>query len=610
MSDRPLLVLAVPLAVALVAAAAVAGAAEAPVDQRPWVRAATEHFTFYGATDPARVAAVAADLERLRAVLVQLAPRGRFDSEVPIRIYLFEREGDLGMFRPGGSATAGGGLTPGGPVGFLAPHEHGVYGGVVLAHSSLGPSRYAYKQYLHWVLDANLPELPLWFRQGLAELYSTFEVKDGHAHIGRPVEEHVRWLRGRDEWLGMTAIITELGILELHQDDLAFFPLAWATVHYLAVGSDRDRGRLPVYVQALVEGTDPDRAFRAAFGRSQAEVEAEIAAYVAAPTFRYVKVPLASLPDPRVELTEMSPAEVEYRLGDLLAHAVPKARERAAARFRTALTLDPGHGLAHAGLGWLAEQAGDDAGAVAAYAQAVERAPDDYLIQHLYGDRLLAGLGRRRPESEEDLATLRRAQAALRRATELAPRFPEAWARLGYALNLEPDGSAEAVAALERAVALLPARMDVAFNLLLAYARAGDAAAVEALIESMAARGADEETLARAHELRVQLAFAEVNALTRADRLGEAAELLAWIQATTRDPATARRAADHLDLVSRAVTYNRFMELFGGLADQIAAGDHDAARATVEELRTVAKPGRQAEVVEALAAKLATEPGH
>jgi len=175
-------------------------------------------------------------------------------------------------------------------------------------------------------------------------------------------------------------------------------------------------------VRSVVEGADPERAFREAFGRTQAEVEAALEVYVQSSSFNYLRVPLASLPEPRVEVAAMAPAEVEYRLGDLLAHAVPEARDRAAAR------------------------------------------------------------------------------------------------------------------------------------------------------------------------------------------LEEAAELLAWIQATTRDPFSARRAADHLDLVSRAVRYNRFMELFGGLADQIAAGDHDAARATLEELRAVAKPGRQSEVVEALAAKLPDPP--
>lgn len=604
----PILLFALLLATVLAAGAAPLAAAEAASDH-PWVRATTPHFTFYGHADPAQVAAVAADLERLRAVLVEIAPSGRFVSAVPVRLYLFDRESDLAPFRPAGPAGPAAaplrGLNPGGPVGFLAPHEHGVYGAALIADPTLRSSRYVYKQYLHWVLTANLPELPLWFRQGLAELYSTFEVAGAEAHIGRPVEEHVRWLRGAGRGEGLAGIKTADGrSLFLQPEEAAFFPVSWATVHYLAVGSDEDRARLPGYVRSVVAGAEPEAAFAQAFGRTRAEVEAALVEYCGRDRFRYVRVPLSSLPEPRVELTAMSPAEVEYRLGDLLAHAVPERRDQAATRFRAALALEPGHGLAHAGLGWLAEQAGDLDGARAAYREAVARAPDDFLVQLLYGDRLLATLGRRRPASEEELATLRRAQAALRRATELAPRHPEAWARLGFALNLEPEGSPAAVAALERAVALLPARMDVALNLLLAHARAGDAAAADGLIAAMAARGADAETVARAREIRLQLAFAEVNALTRAERLDDAVDLLAWIEASTRDPGTAERAAAQFDVVAKAAQHNRFIALYVRLRDEIAAGDAAAARTTLAELRGVAKPGRQSEAVEALAARV------
>jgi len=173
-------------------------------------------------------------------------------------------------------------------------------------------------------------------------------------------------------------------------------------------------------VRSVVEGADPERAFREAFGRTQAEVEAALEVYVQSSSFNYLRVPLASLPEPRVEVAAMAPAEVEYRLGDLLAHAVPEARDRAAAR------------------------------------------------------------------------------------------------------------------------------------------------------------------------------------------LEEAAELLAWIQATTRDPATAGRAATQLDLIAQAARHNQFVELFLRLDDQITAGDAAAARATLAELRAVVKPGRQSEAVEALAARLSS----
>lgn len=577
-----------------------------------WVRAATEHFTFYSQADPEQTAAVAADLERLRSVLAQLAPSGRLDSTVPFRLYLFRDEAALAPFRPGGSgATGPGGPAPdqrtgafeaGGPVGFLFAHPHGVYGGALVADPELRSSRYVYKQYIHYVLAANLPELPLWFRQGLAELYSTFEIRDGEALIGLPVEEHVRWLRTTSSGGDSPFELIGSGGRKLDPAAAAFFPVSWATVHSLVVGAEEDRLRVPGYLRAVIAGEEPDAAFVAAFGRSPQEAQASAGHYAAGERFRYARVPLASLPEPAIELAELSRAEVEYRLGDLLAHVASERASAAVARFDKALALDPSHGLAHAGLGWLAEEAGNRDAALAAYARAVELASGDFLVQHLYGDSLLATFGQRRPEGEAELATLRRAQEALRRASELAPGFPEAWARLGFALNLDPEASVEAVAALERAVALLPARMDVALNLLLAYARSGDSAGADALVAAMPARGADAATLARAREIRLQLALAEANALSRAGELDQAADLLAWVHGTTADPATAERAGAQLERVAAAAQHNRFVTLFARLYRQLTDGDPEAA-ATLGEVRAVARPGRQSEAVEALAAR-------
>lgn len=596
--NRRALAASLALAAAISAAVPLAARASTPATSAggTWLHAATEHFNFYSEADPAQTSAVAADLERLRAVLAQVAPSGRLDSAVPFRLYLFRSEAALAPYRPGGAPALGQ------PVGFLVPHPHGVYGGALVADPELRSSRYVYKQYIHYVLDANLPELPLWFRQGLAELYSTFEVRDGEALIGLPVEEHVRWLRSAAAG-GLPIEMVGEGGTAVALLGTGTFPVAWATVHSLVVGSDEDRRQVPGYLRALVSGEDPEAAFQDAFGRSMEEAQAAAVEYASGERFRYVRLPISTLPEPAVEIAGLPAAEVEYRLGDLLAHAAPERRSAATDRFERALALDPGHGLAHAGLGWLAEEAGDPDAALSAYARAVERVPGDYLVQHLHGDSLLATLGKRRPEDEAGLATLRRAQTALRRATELAPAYPESWARLGFALNLDPEASAEAVAALERAVALLPARMDVALNLLLAYARAGDAAAADTLLAAMPVRGADLPTLARAREIRLQLALAEANALSRAGELDRAADLLAWVHGTTADPATAERAGSQLELISKAAQHNRFVTLFARFYREAGGDDDAAAAATLAELRTIARPGRQTEAVEAMAAR-------
>ena len=153
----------------------------------------------------------------------------------------------------------------------------------------------------------------------------------------------------------------------------------------------------------------------------------------------------------------MARADVLSRLGDLLAnlgddHAGRRPRSTSAPPW----PLQPDHGPALAGLGFLAERAGRPAEARPYYEKAAKLAPDDFLVQYLYAKNLIDDPG---PDS------LRLARAALTRAVALRPDFGEAWARLGYTYQSEEELPPEAVQALETAHRLLPSRMDVAHNL-------------------------------------------------------------------------------------------------------------------------------------------------
>lgn len=589
-----------------------------PAPERRWYRVETGHFTFFGDVGQEALTAIAVDLERMRQALLQIAPSGRFESHVPIRLYLFEEEEALVPFLPGG--TRRNTLALSSPA-VLVPHEHGVYGASLRVEEEARgeryeqAGRYVYKQYLHWILGTNLPELPMWFRQGLAELYSNFDVTDTEARIGLPIEAHIRYLRPRMAPASDAAVPPTPGKPQgatglfdlLAPAPGAHYPKLWALVHYLVIGSDETRAEVPGYLRRLVAGDEPEAAFRAAFGRDREQILAELPVYVAEESWRFARYPLNTLGPVAAQAEPLSPAETEYRLGDLLIHLRPEAVSAARRHFRRTLELDPGHGLAAAGLGWVAQLEGRHGEALDAFRRAAAAVPGDPLVQYLYGDALLTTLHRRRPTTDEDLATLRAAAAALSRATELAPALPEPWARLGLALNLEPKGSAEAVAALERAAHLQPSRMDVATNLLLAYARTGDVEAADRLLAALPARGADPETLAQAREIRLQLAFAEANALSRAGELDDAVAVLARIRAETRSPTTAERAAAQLGLVATAAAHNRFAASFQRASDLIAADDPEAPEA-LAELGEIVRPGRQTEFYEALVERLESRP--
>jgi tetratricopeptide (TPR) repeat protein len=116
------------------------------------------------------------------------------------------------------------------------------------------------------------------------------------------------------------------------------------------------------------------------------------------------------------------------------------------------------------------------------------------------------------PRPETPAATtpawLARARTLLSQSSSLRPGFAAPYVLLG-STHTRPDGDAAAgIAALVRARALLPARTDIAGNLVYLYLRAGDAARARAMVDRVLAPSGDEETTKKA---RLALATYDAN---------------------------------------------------------------------------------------------------
>lgn len=552
-----------------------------------WIRLETANFTLVSNADEPAVRKVGADLERLRDVIGQLTS-ARLDSPVPTILYLFRDDASYAPYklrRQGRPVDA---------AGYLVPHEHGIYAALSGDPRYL-PTPIVYRQYIHHLLHAGRSKLPLWFRYGVAELFSTFEADGGEAKIGLPVSGHLFWLQQMPP-MPLTRLFAYES-LPPGEEGQVFAIKSWVVVHYLLIGDAELRHQVPDYLRAIARGTSPAAAWRQAFAVEPAALDAELGVYARGHEFSYLKIPAAATADLTAEAYPLAEHEALFSLGDLLVHTAPERHADAAERFRRAVELAPEHGPSWGGLGYAAELAGDQEAARAHYRKAVTYSSDDPLLQYLYGESLLRALGDERPSDEEGMAELRRAREAMEQATRLRPDFAQAWVRLGYAYSLEPRPSPAEVEALETATRLLPSRTDVAFNLLLAYARAGERAQVEATRQRLDLLEADAATLDRAREVLLQLDFREATELMRQQRMDDAVAVFAYVQATTHDPALAARAAEYLDTAANASRHNRFVEPYNRAVRLLEAGDLAAAAAVIDELAATALPGRQADAV-------------
>jgi tetratricopeptide (TPR) repeat protein len=333
----------------------------------------------------------------------------------------------------------------------------------VAVDGSVDTPRVILHEYLHQYSAYNFPPLPPWLDEGLAEFYSTFSATDRNAQVGRPVREHVLWLR-------QNKLIPLPRLFAVTQDDPeyneeekqgVFYAQSWALVHRLITGKPDRRAQINDYVNRLGRGESPKEAL-AALGDLSA-LEAELKAYVGQNAFTFSTHTFEEKAlNLDVTFQAMPREDVLFRLGDLLLHT-SELREDAAAHFEGALALAPAHAKALGGLALVEAENGRWDQAVAGFGQAVAAAPEDAelrlrLASALYQAEYESRSGQR-VDQIPPRVLLAREHAA--KAASLQPDHFDSQYLLGLTYTLQDKDVDPGIAALERAHDLAPGRYEV-----------------------------------------------------------------------------------------------------------------------------------------------------
>src|SRR5439155_1233507 len=104
----------------------------------------------------------------------------------------------------------------------------------------------AQHEYTHALLDAAMPEAPLWLNEGLAEYLSTFTATADRAQAGAPVQAHLDWLRTHDLMPLPELFAIGAGSAAYHEGDRrgTFYAQSWLLTHMILSGTDDDLSRL------------------------------------------------------------------------------------------------------------------------------------------------------------------------------------------------------------------------------------------------------------------------------------------------------------------------------------------------------------------------------
>lgn len=487
-------------------------------------------------------------------------------------------------------------------AGFFSGRDSWSVAGLSGARLDSETRRTFFHEGTHWFLYAfELPN-PVWLEEGLAEVFSTFEIEKETVAWGRPIERHVELLQSSqpmplERLLFLARSDLFKGGTEGSQRTGLAYAESWAFVHFVLFGkTEMPANALPEYTRLLRE-THPDIAFERAFGRTYAKMDEQLQRYIQNGSHYLSHRAQNKTHRPRAE--PATEAEVEDALARLM--LVGGRRDTARKHVANLMRIAPDSPAAYEILGQICLEDQQPVEAVAAFEQAIGRKSQEF--------RCYFEVAAARHRAAADGDGLMLAPGAARkiandyeRAINLNPRFEPAYASLAAVLELVPPGNENDAEFLELGHRLFPDNGMIRLGLAVLDKKAGrEDAAMSRLNDVLTMPDAAPNVRSYARRLEAgwlqSSALAEVESLTRERKFGDALTIVDRQLAVGGDMVSVtnwremRRGLvlqQHVDQVRRALEAQEWGEarrLLTSLAESEApAGVKSQARRQLDQL--------------------------
>ena len=464
----------------LVVSVVAGGPAPIP-DDDVWREIQTENFTVYSDVPGYSALQVAEGLEGMREFLARTTKGIKLNSPHPTSIFVFRNAACFAPYNIGDNGkpdSESAGYFVGSPVGnFVA----------LQLDSDRRSRRVIYHEYIHYVMHNNVPELPVWLGEGLAEYYSTMSAPDDAIHIGRPIIDHLRWIDNNEPMPLRVMFAIDHDSPDDHEGERrgSFYAQSWAFTHFLMSEENGSGERFNELFQRLGRGEALDSALREAYGADPATLEQRFLGYLERNRFSEVQVRFETpIVIGESKVRTMSRAESLLRRADLLAHHRPFQVESFRAHIEQARKLEPDRADLPLIEGRMAEAAGDLNAAAAHFREATRRSPESAIAWSQLGHNTLARYLSGGAEAIYGKAPppMLEAREQLARSLELDPDDPEALASFGETFHFDAADLDAGILALDRAARALPSRGEIVVALVGLHVQAGNRKAAENLI--------------------------------------------------------------------------------------------------------------------------------
>ncbi|UTW56080.1 lipopolysaccharide assembly protein LapB [Kordiimonas sp. SCSIO 12610] len=293
-----------------------------------WHELISDHFILRTDTNLEKAKETIEKLEKYRFTIGAITNADlSADYSPPLVVYAFEK---TKRFRRVFGIT-------GGTAGFYIPFEDGAISMLTLEEGdetwSLDGLRVLFHEYSHHILHQYSPlQYPRWYDEGFGEYLAMTDFDGDKVIIGRPAVHRFPNLKSPGSWLKLETLLQSKGEYigaiggatsrkRLKTKNYIFqqYSQGWLTTHFFQ-SSDKYQKKLNAYLQGINRpGSDIDKEFKKAFGKSYAKMDKEIKRYW------YNR----ELPSYVIDLKGQIP-EIEYKVRKLNEHEVkimePEAR--------------------------------------------------------------------------------------------------------------------------------------------------------------------------------------------------------------------------------------------------------------------------------------------
>ena len=232
-----------------------------------WVKVTGPDFELYTTAGEKQGAETLRFFEQVREFFRLAAPI-EGDRTSVLRIVQFEDPAEYERFRPNPSAIA-----------FFASTAEREY--VVLGDRAMKDTHAAIHEYFHVVVRRSGLKLPLWLNEGWADVFSSLRPKGKEVAVGDLLPDRVKALE-KEKWLDFDTLTSaDKASPYYHEESRVgmFYAESWALAHMLFLAPEY-KDHFSKFVMALHGGKSAADACQSAFGKSSAQVFADLHSYL------------------------------------------------------------------------------------------------------------------------------------------------------------------------------------------------------------------------------------------------------------------------------------------------------------------------------------------